>query len=512
MEKLEKLIQKKYDPAIPTNEALRYLASLINLSGDKRSERGIAHAIDWCGQLFKRNLSSPQTILLHYFRANAWAHKYKNHNDEALSWAWEHEAIQNEIVDLRSARLHPEFKKYDATGKCQILTNLAGLLSRIGRFVEASEVWRQVLEINPHFGMALGNLGVAQFRYAELLYEPHAIGLYVQAASKNLTAAMHPDAHFESKEYAAARKFFRSHLKRADAWLAEKKIHEKSLRRPKRSSKEKDYRLWCHERGLCLNSLNDLGGRPKILADDLLLPTFTTKLGDIPNVMRFFNQMKQEFVAARWFFYEGMEAQGVHFVDRDAMLYNTLDYAAFGIGVEEMKMAFRMAYSILDKIAFFLNSYFELGHDVNHISFRNVWREFPRDPKKLDLHPTFRTSKNWPLRGLYWLSKDIYEAKMTTMEPEARELANIRNHLEHKNFQVRELGPKPSDEAGFYSMVRPEFERMTIKIMRTARSALIYLCLAMLREEKQRTKKDGGSGLIMRMPLELLPDSRKQPL
>jgi hypothetical protein len=94
---------------------------------------------------------------------------------------------------------------------------------------------------------------------------------------------------------------------------------------------------------------------------DLLLPTFSTEGGEIPSFLKFFNQMKQEFIAARWFLYDGLESHRIHFADRDAPLYNTLDYPSYGISVEKIKTAYRMAYSLFDKIGFFLNSYLGLG-------------------------------------------------------------------------------------------------------------------------------------------------------
>ncbi len=71
----------------------------------------------------------------------------------------------------------------------------------------------------------------------------------------------------------------------------------------------------------------------------------------------FFNQMKQEYASARWLLYEGLQEDRVHFSDHDVRLCNTLDYSCHSLTVEKTKIAFRMAYSLFDKIAFFLNGY-----------------------------------------------------------------------------------------------------------------------------------------------------------
>ena len=52
---------------------------------------------------------------------------------------------------------------------------------------------------------------------------------------------------------------------------------------------------------------------------------------------------------------------------------------------------------------------------------------------------------------------------------------------------------------------------MTMKVMRTTRSALIYLLLAMEREESERAKAHKDSGLSMPMTLHILEDDYKRP-
>lgn len=118
------------------------------------------------------------------------------------------------------------------------------------------------------------------------------------------------------------------------------------------------------------------------------------------------------------------------------LLYNTLDYPAFGFGVERMKMAFRGAYAAFDKVAFLLNAYLKLGHPDRQVNFRNLW--FVKGKGKA-LHPALDGMANWPLRGLFWLSKDIFEDDFREVtEPDAQALYDLRNHLEHKFVSVHD--------------------------------------------------------------------------
>lgn len=245
-----------------------------------------------------------------------------------------------------------------------------------------------------------------------------------------------------------------------------------------------------------------------ISAHDILsLPDFTTEINEPPIVAGIFNALKQEFVSARWMLWEGIKSNAPHFSDREVLLYNTLDYPSYGLSVEKVKMAFRMAYSILDKIAYFLNHYLALGIPERRISFRTIWREKDNGP----VRDRFVKSENWPIRGLFWLSKDLFEEDMRdSTEPEARALAELRHHLEHKYVKVHEmqLGPSdPSCDTLAHSIGRPDLEQRTLRLMQLARSALIYLSLGMHREERERAK--GEKGLVATISLDPLPDEWK---
>ena len=45
------------------------------------------------------------------------------------------------------------------------------------------------------------------------------------------------------------------------------------------------------------------------------------------------------------------------------------DYPIYGIGIEKIKACYRAVYSVFDKIAFFLNEYFEIGIKKNIIGY-----------------------------------------------------------------------------------------------------------------------------------------------
>jgi LA2681-like HEPN len=98
-----------------------------------------------------------------------------------------------------------------------------------------------------------------------------------------------------------------------------------------------------------------------------------------------------------------------------------------------------------DKIGFFLNDYMKLGIKQSRVFFRSVWYD-NGDANSKVISSKFLQSKNWPFRGLFWLSKDLHDKTFTSeMEPDARALSEIRNHLEHKYLKVHEI-PAPAHE------------------------------------------------------------------
>ena len=88
-------------------------------------------------------------------------------------------------------------------------------------------------------------------------------------------------------------------------------------------------------------------------------------------------------------------------------LYDNLGYSADSLAVKKAKVAFRMAYFILDKIAFFLKHYLGLSVSERDAAFRMVWYREGR--RRNGLEPVVEGARSWLLRGLFCLSKDLHE-------------------------------------------------------------------------------------------------------
>lgn len=507
--------------SLAPNDALQAIAQLVDFALDEGDLALAMKALAWCDEVEPRLTSDSQRIHLDYFRANAWAHRQSaRHADRTAAWAWDQEELQQQIFFLRRAHNSPAFDQLPVLRRCQVLTNLANQFDTVGRFIEARMLWSKALTAQSEFWMARANRGRGLMHYAHALYDPGHTAVFAFEAHRDLAQALrHLEEHPELGD-PGLRPFFSEAARSIEGRFDLQRIAADY--RPEEfelgdGEDERRYRMWCLRETLFLNPLNDLGPNAIAARDVLTLPDFVTPIGEPPVLVGFFNQLKQEFVSARWLYFEGIHSDEAHLSDRGVLLYNTLDYPSLGLGVEKVKMAFRMSYSLLDKIAYFLNHYMKLGIPEKQISFRHVWRERENRPVRTE----FSASENWPFRGLYWLSKDLFEKDIkASTEPDARELHELRNHLEHKYVKVLSMTVPSVPAAGSardpfvdtlaHSVSRDDLEHRSLRILKLARAALIYLSLGMHKEEQRCRAAAGPDAILAHMPLTEMEDDWKR--
>jgi len=489
----ESLMTLKTLNNLDPDEALNYLGHLTNLSLHLQRIEGINHVIKLAEIFEKKILNSQQLTNFYYILGNAWGNKKDlTRKNNTSIWDWEQEEAEKQIFYYRSALKEEGFKNLAKDHQCSILTNLGNLLSTIGRFIEAIEYFNRAINIVPLFAMAHGNNAKCLRYYSPSLYDKNHSALLLKYAHKQLKTAIEGEFYnneFARTEFEKLQREIESIL--SSEYLAEESdINKFSLGN---SEEEISYRRWCLKQCLFLNPLNDLGAYSIAANDILTTPDIIVKAGEGPSFQGFFNQIKQEFVSARYLYYEGINSTSPHFSDNQVEFFNTLDYPSYSLAVEKVKITFRICYSLFDKIANFLNYYLELSIKPRKVNFKTLW--YKSQDKKQKLRDDLKQYKNWPMRGLFWLSKDLYnEVIKHTTEPDAQEIYEIRNQIEHNYFKLHENNfPQPHNDMFkdnlSLSRYRHDFETKTLRILKLTRAAIIYLSLSIQAEERHRVKR-----------------------
>jgi hypothetical protein len=468
----------------------------IDRAFDNRDSAYLKECIQ-AGEKLEKTVTTPNELaILYYYLGNAWSNLDILNGLEASVRPYDrHEHIRS----IENYRKCIGVNKIAAAIRSQFVIqafiNLGNMLSNAGRSIYAIELWKKALQIDPEYGMAGCNLSHGLIKFLKCLYDDGHQAILSRYAYKKLN-------HYikDQRIYLQAKKAFQNDILAIEQVLNEEYLaedddfNEASLGD---NHAEICYKKWVLNHALFLNPLNEVYKHSVVSHDVLSLPDMIANKYSAPVYQGFYNQLKQEYITARYFLYqyENEYPEDVHFSDKGRRLVNTLDYTQHGIKYECLKNSFRMSYSIFDKIAYFINDYFELGVSANKVYFKTIWYENKSVKKSIE------DLDNYPLRGLFFLSKDFQNTNGDTFDvadPDAKMLSNIRNHLEHKYLKIHLIDqePKASQDDLFYdrlafSITEDDFKNKAMKLLRSAREALIYLSLAVTIEEKKRSKKIG---------------------
>jgi hypothetical protein len=170
-------------------------------------------------------------------------------------------------------------------------------------------------------------------------------------------------------------------------------------------------------------------------------PRTSTASAGVPEAFGYFNRMKQEFVWARYFYYE-VSRRGDH-IFRIATSCSTTRSTIPHILCLRRRFVQRFA----------LHPHSWLPRNPRQVSFRSVWYE-PRGSAPRPLLSQFAMCRNWPLRGLFLLSNEI------------------RNYLEHKYLQIHRMSAQADPGRYVHSISETDFTGKTMRLLKLVRAAL----------------------------------------
>lgn len=400
--------------------------------------------------------------------------------------------------------------------KMNLYTNYGNTLDRCGRKIAAIDYYKKALTINLGFGMAAGNLGVAYNHYARLVSNSSHRDYLHHFAYRYLCDAIRSN---NPNMVQKAVERYREIVEKYDTQYREQFL-EQPLQTKEylyKNGDEQKYREWAVKNTLFLNPLNDLPTSDLYIAADVIqLPPIVTTFKDRTDFHGMFNQIKQEYIYSRFQYYHSLvQVKTPHYADKDTFLIDSMDYSQYSIRLEMLKSAFKTLYSLLDKIAYFINHYFELGIRDYDTSFFNIWKCEKKGKNGYKYRSVLNPDENLSLSSLYWISKDFYEKFLDSPNPQAERIKDIRNALEHRfvkitlydhssNFFVEDI----NDTA--FVLLEDELSSETLKLLKILREVIICLSITIGIEEKKRNSVRSPSEIVMPFKLTTYDDDWKR--
>lgn len=380
--------------------------------------------------------------------------------------------------------------------RSSVFTNYANELDICGRTIEALRIYRKAIELYPCFAMLRGNYGRALNYYAGLVNdEGHYRELHFHAYQSLRLALESRDPNMTDR----ARSYFGSLIENYESLNSREYLSQELTYKEYDlgETEERGYRLWCLHHHLFLNPLNDLIETESAFAHDPLTISHITehidrekevedrKNGDPPTWFSMLNQLKEEYVVARYLCYEGSESRlEVHYADKEVTLaLGDFNYVNYSIRLEFLKSAFKNLFSIFDQVAFFINEYWEMGIKEREADAKHVFKskKFPHD--------------NLVLEALYWSNCELTEKYGEADTPFDGNLKKLRNAMEHKFVKVHAYStsePLKIEDDRFYHLSEDELIKQTMRMLELSREWIMGLVYAINLEERRNEQDDDG--------------------
>lgn len=488
---------------------------LYNFSEDLGREDGLSRIIELNERMRDRDLKKVHEAIRHYQLANAYSLRDSWSDEETAYTFFESPDLVNALGHARAGVAEEYRFVLGPLRETQSYVNFANALSQTGRVCEALVWYNRAIETKPEHSMALGNRGQCKLHYASLLFSTNHTVRFLHSAYKDFEKAIET----WDNPHPYAKSTFEARMKGIERYTDEElDIENEDEFELGETPFDEEYHKWVLDNNLYLNPLNDIYTYSSTAHDFFHLPDMIIPDdGDFP-YPGIYNQIKQEYVSARYLYFEGKvkSEDSPHFSDRDVKIPDTLDYSVYGYRTEQIKTALRISYSIFDKIAVLINEYFEVGQ--SEPAYNEVWHK--GGDYNQGLAEPFQDTENWALNALYWIKKDFHHSISKNDEDSvvvvAHELKHLRNAVEHDYIKVFEdsIVSEPPDrdwlsDSHYDAIGKSELRKATLEMLRLARAAMIYIALAVHQEEEKKRQDLDGETLPIGGDV-MVPDEYKE--
>lgn len=387
-----------------------------------------------------------------YTLANCYSEVHQYHSTQ-----WYSEDLSKAVINYRKALYTIKSIEYPNVNhinlRSRIETNLANWLSSQGRVLCCIPYWNTAIELNTN-PVAIINKAENEFFIARHLYDSsHVYFHYYQAyllinLGQDHIDLLHDEqkiAYSENGKFLDFKTWFEENFKPSDFDSYETFKEDTDTR------KQLDYLKWCGNNCLFLNDLNDVCTNEIVYQDIFTLPGFSQEINASLAIHEDyvyhsnFDEIKNDYCYARYLIFSAhnIPNEQQHFFNKTYPHIDDMVHSLTNLKSSHYKSAFRTLYSIFDKIAYFLNSFFDLNDVNTKVYFHNVFGQLKND--KLKPHKKLVDSKNCFLHALFYILKDIRDSNQkgeiqdTTshwLDPDAKAFSDIRNAMEHRSLKI----------------------------------------------------------------------------
>jgi hypothetical protein len=493
--------QDKADNALKVLEELKFKypkhkavifcehGTLIEVGSIYKDEKNIIDGINKGKSLLDKGMPTEDEASIHYNIANGYMSIFGMEPHESILSIMEDDNLQNAKYHFRqSIKSNPVVEL-----KASVLVNYGNCLNMLGRSLDALYCYDDALQINPNYSMAIGNRAIAKAYFAGISGAYREIS-YIEAYQEIKSIIDKEDVFHIGG--ISANESFKKKLLEIENLFEDKSILSCKFVCDKNEQKhsspfEKEYYDFYHKHRLFLNfHTGSFNCRNEIL--DSAFISIVTNVNDndrFYSLAKKINDIKEDFLISKLLLVQSqVKRDDFDNISLKVAFANTLDYANFNIYNGLLKSSFRTCYNILDKIAFFINDYLNLGMKEYQINFDSIWWDDPRAKDK-KLKNMIKGTDNISLYALYDVYLDLDNDKR---------LKNLRNSITHRKLTIydsvlTDWDSKEEPENIGYNTMMSE----TIKLIKLVKSVIIYLMNFVEIEENKKREKFNGK--IMEM-------------
>lgn len=390
--------------------------------------------------------------------------------------------------------------------KLEMMVNLAHVLSDCYRISECLYLYDKVIEIEPTFPQA--NYSKAKsLEFLSKLSSGYSINQIYEIFNHYKAASMSSiEFHPFLKESARIKseQTYNVLLKHGYDYLTIEKDRAKNLQEFLSHSEKRQFYI---KNGMALSEHSLYCGCNGAARDSLTILKSSHQIeGEfVPRLEHVLNQLKTEYFKARDLFFNS-QFKSDHDYKQDNYELCLTDLGNFevsGLRSEDLRLAFKSCFGILDKIALSVCELFDFSVDENEkIYFESFWKkqhERDKDIKEKRWSEVNSIEDNPSLFALYFQSTDLDSKK-----GEWKNFKTWRNALEHGYFV---LTSSQRIEAPYgildrdFIVVHAEydfFKDRTSELLRFVRSAIFNFTFCIRREAEKSVM---GDNLVTKIPV-----------